>query len=125
MHLSSGPSRFTVSDVALRATVLYSPAPREVHEVALEFTPPCTVLQALQQSGLLTRFPEIDHIGVPVGIWGRKTDLRQLLRDQDRVEVYRALRVDPKVARRERFVKQGSRGAGLFVKKRVGSKAGY
>jgi putative ubiquitin-RnfH superfamily antitoxin RatB of RatAB toxin-antitoxin module len=47
------------------------------------------------------------------------------LRDQDRVEVYRPLRVDPKVARRERFVKQGARAAGLFVKRRVGAKPGY
>jgi putative ubiquitin-RnfH superfamily antitoxin RatB of RatAB toxin-antitoxin module len=41
------------------------------------------------------------------------------------VEIYRPLRVDPKVARRERFVKQGARTAGLFVKKRPGAKAGY
>jgi putative ubiquitin-RnfH superfamily antitoxin RatB of RatAB toxin-antitoxin module len=47
------------------------------------------------------------------------------LRDQDRIEVYRPLLVDPKVARRERFVKQGARGAGLFAKKRQGAKAGY
>jgi putative ubiquitin-RnfH superfamily antitoxin RatB of RatAB toxin-antitoxin module len=33
------------------------------------------------------------------------------------VEVLRPLQVDPKVARRERFVKQGTRGAGLFAKK--------
>ena len=43
----------------------------------------------------------------------------QVLRDQDRIEIYRPLRVDPKVARRERFVKQGSRGAGLFIKLRI------
>jgi putative ubiquitin-RnfH superfamily antitoxin RatB of RatAB toxin-antitoxin module len=125
MRSSSAPSRFTVSDIALRVTVLYSPAPRVVHEVALELRPPCTVLQVLQHSGLLTRCPEIDHVGVLVGVWGRQSSLNHLLRDLDRVEVYRPLRVDPKVARRERFVKQGSRGAGLFVKKRLGAKAGY
>jgi hypothetical protein len=41
------------------------------------------------------------------------------------VEVYRGLLVDPKVARRERFKSQGSRGAGLFAKKRPGAKSGY
>jgi putative ubiquitin-RnfH superfamily antitoxin RatB of RatAB toxin-antitoxin module len=41
------------------------------------------------------------------------------------LEFYRALRVDPKVARRERFNKQGSRGAGLFSKRRPGAKPGY
>jgi putative ubiquitin-RnfH superfamily antitoxin RatB of RatAB toxin-antitoxin module len=41
------------------------------------------------------------------------------------VEIYRPLTVDPKVARRERFAKQGARATGLFVKKRAGAKAGY
>ncbi len=54
---------------------------------------------------------------VAVGIWGRAATLTQLLRDGDRVEVYRPLRVDPKVARRERFARQGTRGAGLFARK--------
>jgi len=52
-----------------------------------------------------------------VGIWGRAASLTQRLRDGDRVEVYRPLRVDPKVARRERFARQGARSAGLFVRK--------
>ncbi|MBC7601765.1 MAG: RnfH family protein, partial [Ramlibacter sp.] len=46
-------------------------------------------------------------------------------RDGDRVEVYRVLIVDPKVARRERFRKQGNNNAVLFATRRVGAKAGY
>jgi hypothetical protein len=114
-----------VSESQLNVTVLYSPVAREVQEIILELTAPCSVLQALQVSGLLARYPEIDNLHTVVGVWGRKAPLDQLLRDQDRVEVYRPLRVDPKVARRERFARQGSRGAGLFVKKRAGAKAGY
>lgn len=114
-----------MSDALLNVTVLYSPAAREVQEVILELTAPCSVLQALQASGLLAHYPDIDSLHILVGVWGRKAPLEQLLRDQDRVEVYRPLRVDPKVARRERFARQGSRGAGLFVKKRAGAKAGY
>ena len=109
----------------LCVTVVYSPAAREVQEVSLEMATPCSALQALQQSGLLARFPEIDSQLAVIGIWGRKVPLDQALRDRDRVEVYRPLRVDPKVARRERFAKQGRRGAGLFEKKRAGAKAGY
>jgi putative ubiquitin-RnfH superfamily antitoxin RatB of RatAB toxin-antitoxin module len=60
-----------------------------------------------------------------VGIWGRKATRDQLLRDRDRVEIYRPLRVDPKVARRERFARQGAGTTGLFAKRRVGAKAGY
>jgi uncharacterized protein len=37
------------------------------------------------------------------GIWGRRCDMGQALRDGDRVEIYRALAVDPKEARRLRY----------------------
>jgi len=114
-----------VSENRISVTVVYSPAAREVQEVTLELAAPCSVLLALQSSGFLALYPEIDSLLTAVGVWGRKAPLDQLLRDQDRVEVYRPLRADPKVARRERFARQGSRGAGLFVKKRAGAKAGY
>jgi putative ubiquitin-RnfH superfamily antitoxin RatB of RatAB toxin-antitoxin module len=114
-----------VNDTSLQVTLVYSPVARQVTEISLSFTAPSRVLDALQQSGLLAQFPEIDRCDIAVGVWGRKAKLDDLLRDQDRVEVYRPLRVDPKVARRERFVKQGARGAGLFAKKRQGAKAGY
>lgn len=125
MHLSSAPSRFTVNETRLSVAVVYSPAPRLVCQVLLEVMPPCSVQQAVRQSGLLVRYPEIDRQPLVVGVWGRKAKPEQLLREQDRIEIYRALRVDPKLARRERFVRQGSRSAGLFVKKRPGAKAGY
>jgi hypothetical protein len=125
MPLSSGPSRFTVSDIGLHVTVVYSPVARQVAEVNLRMTVPSRVLDALQQSGLLDQFPEIDRCDAVVGVWGQKAKLDDLLRDEDRIEIYRPLRIDPKVARRERFVKQGARGAGLFAKKRQGAKAGY
>jgi putative ubiquitin-RnfH superfamily antitoxin RatB of RatAB toxin-antitoxin module len=114
-----------VNDASLHVTLVYSPAARQVTEVSLALSAPCRVLDALQRSGLLAQFPEIDRCDTVVGLWGRKAELDDLLRDRDRLEVYRPLRVDPKVARRERFVKQGARGAGLFAQKRQGAKAGY
>lgn len=109
-------------------TVMYSPAPRVVHERVLPFSAGTTVMQALQQSGLLAECPEID-LSQPdaytVCIWGKKTNPDDLLRDLDRIEICRALTVDPKVARRERFQKQGSTRAGLFSKRRTGAKPGY
>lgn len=59
------------------------------------------------------------------GVWGRTKPLDQALHDGDRVELYQPLKVDPKVARRERFAQQGARGAGLFASRRTHSKAGY
>ena len=108
----------------IRVTVVYSPGARVVHEIALQLAAHSTVMQALQASGLLQQFSAIDLTSTVVGLWGRQSELHQPLRENDRVEIYRALRVDPKVARRERFAKQGVGRAGLFVKKGAGAKAG-
>ncbi|HMS26036.1 MAG TPA: RnfH family protein [Burkholderiaceae bacterium] len=108
----------------LNITVVYSPAPRQVQEKALAVRSGGTVLQALQQADMLDIALAEGHT---VGIWGKKTSPTHPLEDQDRIEIYRPLKVDPKVARRERFQKQGakSKSAGLFAKRRVGAKAGY
>jgi len=111
--------------VDIEVLVAYAPAARQVCEIALRLPAGSTVAQALQASGLAGRFPELDLLQAPVGVWGRKATREQALRAQDRVEVYRALRVDPKVARRERFAKQGAGRAGLFASKRAGAKSGY
>lgn len=101
----------------IQVTLVYSPAAREVHEVTLRLAAASTVLQAVCASGLLQLFAAIEPQVAVVGIWGRKVAWNQTLRDQDRVELYRALTVDPKAARRARFAKQGARTAGLFRKK--------
>ncbi len=110
---------------AIHVTVLYSPQPRSVHEWALALPPGATVLQALEASGLSAAFPDVDLHSALVGVWGRKARLEQPLRERDRVEIYRPLKVDPKLARRERFRKQGTRAAGLFAQRRKGAKPGY
>ncbi|WP_310611836.1 RnfH family protein [Limnohabitans sp.] len=113
---------------AFQITVMYSPAPRVVHERVLSLDTGVTVLQALQRSGLLVECPEIDLSQsevFTVCIWGKKTTPNHVLRDLDRIEICRPLTVDPKVARRERFQKQGTSRAGLFSKRRDGAKPGY
>jgi putative ubiquitin-RnfH superfamily antitoxin RatB of RatAB toxin-antitoxin module len=113
---------------ALTITVMYAPAPRVVHERVLLLQPGTTVIQALQQSGLLSACPEIDlsqSEAFAVCLWGKKTTPHHVLRDLDRIEICRPLTVDPKVARRERFQKQGTSRAGLFSKRRAGAKPGY
>ena len=103
---------------AVRVTVLYSPAPRQVLEWTVTLEPGATALEALQASGWVAQAPDLDWRHASLALWGRKADLAQRLCDGDRVEVLRPLRVDPKIARRERFRKQGSRAAGLFSRKR-------
>lgn len=108
----------------LRVTVVHSPAARSVREWLVELAPGATVLQAVQASGLATEFPALDLGSVTVGVWGRPARPGQLLEQSDRVEIYRPLLVDPKVARRERFRLQGSRAAGLFARRQPGAKPG-
>lgn len=111
--------------VSLKIILLYSPAPRQVREWPLELPAGSTVAQALAACRICEVFPELQAGRWMLGIWGRKTSLDHPLHDRDRVEVYRALRVDPKIARRERFSRQGAKSAGLFARTRAGAKAGY
>lgn len=109
----------------MKITLMHAPAPREVVEAVLDVPEGCTLRQALEQAGWLQRFPEIEAEALALGVWGRKAGWERVLREGDRVEVVRGLRVDPKVARRERFMGQGARSTGLFARRRPGSKAGY
>ena len=58
-----------------------------------------TVLEALEASGLLRRFPEIGNAPA-CAIYGEAAQLTRQLRDGDRVEILRPLRIDPKEGRR-------------------------
>jgi len=109
----------------MKIELVYASAARTVHRTVLEVPEGCCLGQALALAGWLDRFPEIDGQGLVVGLWNRKATRESELRDGDRVEVYRGLRVDPKVARRERFAGQGARTAGLFSRRRPGAKPGY
>jgi len=109
----------------IQVCVVYSPKAREVCEVTLCLSDSATVLDAIEASGLLKTFQALEVQIISIGLWGRKVKLSQVIAENDRIEIYRPLTVDPKVARRERFAKQGARTAGLFEKKRAGAKAGY
>jgi putative ubiquitin-RnfH superfamily antitoxin RatB of RatAB toxin-antitoxin module len=70
-------------------------------------------------------FAALSSLDWQTAVWGKPVALDQVLTDGDRLEVLRPLRVDPKVARRERFQKQGAKTAGLFANRRAGAKPGY
>ena len=109
----------------LSVCVVYSPQARTVLECKLSLPQGATVADALQRSGIGEILANDSRHADCLGIWGRKVNPAQTLSDGDRVEIYRPLRVDPKVARRERFQKQGARSAGLFAKRRDNTKPGY
>ncbi len=68
----------------------------------LEMNAGSTVEQAIIQTRLLETFPEIDLSINKVGIFGHIVNLSKVLQSGDRVEIYRPLQVDPRLARRER-----------------------
>ena len=109
----------------MKVTIAYSPAPRQVREWTIDVSLGCSARQAITQSGLLSEFADLTLDDLNAGIWGKRLSLNHKLKDQDRIEIYRPLLVDPKLARRERFKRQGAKRAGLFANKRVGAKAGY
>ena len=61
-----------------------------------------TVAQVIEASGVLAKFPEIDLAQNKVGIFGKLTKLDTVVRERDRIEIYRALTADPKEVRRKR-----------------------
>ena len=61
-----------------------------------------TVAQAIQASGILDKYPEIDLANNKLGIFGKLTKADVVLRDKDRIEIYRPLIADPKEVRRKR-----------------------
>jgi putative ubiquitin-RnfH superfamily antitoxin RatB of RatAB toxin-antitoxin module len=86
----------------LAIEVVYCPASGPVDLSHLRLPPGTTLAQALQASGVLERHPGLAEAAAGHGVWGRLAPPEQLLRDGDRVELYRPLRLEPKEARRER-----------------------
>ena len=76
--------------------------PQRQEVFALELAEGATVSDALDTARVRDRFPELDWSGVTYGLWSRPCAVDRVLRDGDRVEVYRPLAADPKDQRRAR-----------------------
>jgi len=110
---------------SIAITVVYSAGPRSVVEAALNVPSGCAASQARDAAALVWGMQAETLHAFQLGVWGKPVVAQHLLKEGDRLELYRPLTVDPKLARRERFVRQGSKGAGLFAARRAGGKAGY
>ena len=110
---------------SIEVTLTWSPAPRVVYQLALKLPIGSCARDALALAASQdTRFADAPN-SKAIGVWNRRVTEHHVLRDGARLEIYRPLRVDPMVARRERFKKQGAKSAGLFATRRPGAKAGY
>ena len=85
----------------LRVEIAYALRDRQ-SLIAVEMEDGGTVEEAIRRSGMLAEFPEIDLECAKLGIFGKRVLLGALVRDGDRVEIYRPLIADPKLARRTR-----------------------
>ena len=72
------------------------PCRRKAERVSLELPDGCTVLQAVEKSGLLEKYRRIDVRKNKFGIYAKLAKADAVLRDKDRVEIYRPLIADPK-----------------------------
>jgi putative ubiquitin-RnfH superfamily antitoxin RatB of RatAB toxin-antitoxin module len=90
-----------VTDEQIKVEVAYA---RERAQALLNVSGPqgLRVSDAIERSGILERFPEIDLSVNKVGIFGKMARLDQALQNGDRVEIYVPLIADPKQARKDR-----------------------
>jgi len=101
----------------MKIEVVYS-LPHQTELVNLELADGSTVLQAVEASGLLGKYPEIDVKKNKFGIYAKLAKADAVLRDRDRVEIYRPLIADPKEVRKQRAAE------GKVMKKGAGDEAG-
>lgn len=76
----------------------------------VQIAPGTTIGQAITASGVLAELPGFDLATSPVGIYGKKKPLDTVLREHDRIELYRPLVADPKDSRRRRAQKKDAAG---------------
>lgn len=97
----------------IKVDVCYAlPTKQEI--VHLQLPDGASLQLALERSGLLGKYPEIDIKKNKFGIWNKLSKLDSLLRNQDRIEIYRPLIADPKEVRKQRAAegKVMKKGAG-------------
>ena len=76
--------------------------PEEQIIISIKVPTKFNVKQAIEESGIQKKLPDIDLSKNKVGIFGKQTTLNHLLNDRDRIEIYRPLILDPKEMRRKR-----------------------
>lgn len=122
-----------MAEPTIQVTLCWSLAPRHVQEIILPVPVGSTVeavldlcvAQWLHSQGSADAATLSSLKFQQPGIWGKKVSWTEVVKTDDRIELYRPLKVDPKVARRQRFKRQGKGRTGLFANRKSGSAAGY
>lgn len=85
----------------INVEVIYA-LPQRQELVTVKLPEGSTLQQAVEASGLLAKYPEIDLTKGRFGIFAKLSKLDAPVRDRDRVEIYRPLLADPKEVRKQR-----------------------
>jgi len=85
----------------INVEVVYALAERQ-ELVNVKLPEGATLAKAVEASGLLQKYPQIDLAKNKMGVFGKLSKLDAVLRDRDRVEIYRPLIADPKEVRKQR-----------------------
>jgi len=80
--------------------------PEEQVIISLQVQPGTTIQKAIELSGILAKYPQIDIEQDDVGVFGKAQTLDTVLKAKDRVEIYRPITCDPKEVRRQRAKKK-------------------
>jgi putative ubiquitin-RnfH superfamily antitoxin RatB of RatAB toxin-antitoxin module len=100
----------TASDT-IKVEVAYA-LPEKQAILVVEVPSGTTVLEAAQRSGITAQFEGIDLDNAKFGIFGAIVAPGQVLREGERVEIYRPLIADPKEVRKARAARAKERRAG-------------
>jgi len=87
----------------MNVVVCYAQADRQIW-VRLDVPDGSTISKAIELSGVLTQYPEIDLESQKVGIFGKISKLDTVIKEGDRVEIYRKITADPQQVQRRRVV---------------------
>ena len=90
-----------MSDEKINVEVVYA-MPDEQLLLKYEVPKGATIAEAIKLSGMLDKHPEIDLEKGKFGIFGKLSKTDTVLREKDRIEIYRPLIADPKEVRRKR-----------------------
>lgn len=80
--------------------------PDEQLILSLQVEAGTTIKQAIEQSGILEKYPQINLGKDKVGVFGKAQKLDTILQTRDRIEIYRPITCDPKEVRRQRAKKK-------------------
>ena len=86
---------------SIQIEVVYA-LPERQEVIRLQLPPGSALQSAIESSGLATKYPETDFSKSKFGIYSKLAKPETVLRDRDRVEIYRPLIADPKEVRRQR-----------------------